>query len=663
MENTSRNLLFALFLSTTLSACGGSGSESNSPTDTQQTPQVTDSVGSNTNPATTPDVTPPTVDVTPPAMDDMPPAMDDMPPAMDDMPPTMDDMPPAMDDMPPAMDDTPEPISDAPPAEEDTLPSIDDTPPASDDSPEAPTDVVANKMQPLEAVRLLQQGTYGPSQTDVDRLQGMTAEEWIDEQIALPATTVYTGQDFGRRPMGRYRAWFNLAFNADDQLRQRMAFALSQIFVVSQEGTDLTKHQAALVTYYDTLIEHGLGNFRDLMYDVTMHPAMGVFLTYAPNDAAAAGSSNEADENYARELLQLMSIGLYELNLDGSYKLENSQRIETYDQDIIKAFAKVFTGLRFQSIRHPAGHNTWDHRFGDHRVPLLRSVRHHDKTEKRLLPTPEHPEGQILPANPGMTHEEFKAEINAALDNIFAHPNIAPFVSERLIKMMVTSNPTPAYIRDVATVFNDNGEGVKGDLAAVAKAILMHDEARNGHINDTEVFGKVREPLLALTHFYRALNVWPNGGTPEYGFYELHDSLFSAPMMAPSVFNFYQFDYQHPLINGEETANGNKIVSPVMGIYSEDMMLNGFNFIFFNIIRRPEASRSFTRVVNMIGSKTDEEVEEAVDYLDLMFTSGEMSESMRTEVKHIMQNQRDRYRSMIDIMTLMFTSPDFLIQR
>ncbi|GLS24699.1 hypothetical protein GCM10007877_04130 [Marinibactrum halimedae] len=699
----------------------------------------------------------------------------------------------------------------------------------------------AAAMEPLEAVRLLQQGTFGPSQSDVNRLENMTAEQWVDEQLMLPPTFQYKGQDFGRRPMGRYRSWFHSAFYSEDQLRQRMAFALSQIFVVSQAGTKLHNHQSGLVTYYDTLIKHGLGNYRDLMYDVTMHPAMGVFLTYAPNNAAPANSAQEADENYARELLQLMSIGLYELNMDGTFKLENGERIETYTQDHIKAFAKVFTGFCFQDIRRDSGNYTCDDRFGDYTVPLIRALGRHDKTEKRLFPTPEHPDGQILAANSGMSHDEFEDEVDAALDNIFAHPNVAPFVSERLIKMLVTSNPSPNYIKDVASVFNDNGQGVKGDLAAVAKAILLHNEARHGHINDTTVFGKVREPLLALTHYYRVLDVWQDGDTPEYGFYGLADSLFSAPMMAPSVFNFYQFNYAHPLLTraaapgdidppdipseeivqlesdnypnhfihhygdgkqvridnstdnieatkwkivpgiaGEtgtislesvDTPNhylrhkgggiyldaytntnlyrqdaswkargdvswigetqtsdqltcvnqcaleslnygneymrhkswvlirtpinsvldqadstfsfhlvepiqapdsntlppasvGENTVSPVLGVYAEDAMLNGFNFIFHNILKRPEANRAHgQRIVSLIGNKTDEEVENAINYIDLMFTSGEMSDAMRNEIKHIMQHQSDRYRSVRDTMMMLFTSPDFMVQR
>lgn len=397
-------------------------------------------------------------------------------------------------------------------------------------------------VESVDAVRLLQQATFGPTPADVIKLEQMTEEEWIDEQISAPMTLLRSYHDanykYPRNNSRRNQDWLKTALHSEDQLRQRMAFALSQIFVVSQEGTNLARYQAGLVNYYDMLITGALGNYRDLMYKVTMHPVMGAYLTYSPNYKADPNGTNEADENYAREILQLMSLGIYLLNDDGSYQLDsNGARIETYTPEQIKGFAKVFTGLCDSRC---------DPRFADYTVPMVANYNAHDLTEKKLLST-------TLAANP----VSVEADINAALDDIFAHKNIAPFVSQRLIQMLVTSNPTPAYIARVAAVFNDNGYGVKGDLAAVAKAILLDDEARNGHQGShARIFGKLREPLLMMTHYFRALDMFDDGAIPVNGLYNLESKLYQAPLSSPSVFNFYHFDYRNPQLLQEAISQG-----------------------------------------------------------------------------------------------------------
>ncbi len=549
----------------------------------------------------------------------------------------------------------------------------------------------AYSMEPVEAVRLLQQGTFGPTPTEVSRLKTMTAEQWVDAQLALPVTLHRSyfpeNFDYMRTTVRRNSGWFKAALNADDQLRQRMAFALSQIFVVSQVGTsNLHNHQIGFVNYYDTLVDGALGNYRDLMFNVTMHPVMGAYLTYSPNNKADVNGVKEADENYARELLQLMSVGLYLLNLDGSFKLDsNGQPIEAYTQQHIKSFAKVFTGL--------CKSGRCDPRFGDYDRPMSANHNEHDLTEKQLF-------SSVLPANPASV----AVDIHAALNDVFLHPNVAPFVSKRLIQMLVTSNPSPAYIERVSKVFNNNGSGIKGDLAAVAKSILLDDEARNGHLSElANVFGKLREPLLTVTHVFRALEVNDVFSTPVKGFHFLAENFQQAPMMAPTVFNYYHFDYTHPTllqkyntgpqvnepVSQLESAStllplppalaGTTITSPVFEMLPEDKLLNRLNFVYANVTKRSEVFSAYGPLVNIIDNATSraEGIDALVDHLDLMFTQGLMSNALRTQIKYIINTTRafdtnrngtrkNRYldaNAIGDVMMMLFTSPEFIIQR
>ena len=268
--------------------------------------------------------------------------------------------------------------------------------------------------------------------------------------------------------------WFDNTLNGSDQLRQRVAWALSQIFVVSQVGA-LQNLPNATADFYDMLARDAFGDYRKLLEDVTLHPAMGVYLSMLGNQKAVAGTNLRPDENYAREVMQLMSIGLVELNIDGSVKLDGGgQPVPTYDQSIIEGFARVFTGWNwscqstlpnctFTNVRPQlapvAGYNQV--------LPMKLFAAQHETGTKKLL------SGLTLPA--GQTGEK---DLQDALDNIAAHPNVAPFLSKQLIQKLVTSNPSAAYVQRVAQVFNNDGTGRRGNLGAVVRAILMDAEAR-----------------------------------------------------------------------------------------------------------------------------------------------------------------------------------------
>ncbi|WP_232361476.1 DUF1800 domain-containing protein [Paraneptunicella aestuarii] len=507
-------------------------------------------------------------------------------------------------------------------------------------------------MEPADAARLLQQATFGPTASEVEKLKTMTAEAWIDQQLSLPATLhrPYLPEgDLARSNHQRINVWFKTALHAEDQLRQRMAYALSEIFVVSQVGNIMLRKQSGLMYYYDTLINGALGNYRDLMYDVTMHPVMGTYLTYSPNEAHDGDGASEADENYAREIMQLMSLGPYLLQQNGEYQLQDGEPVATYSQEQIKGFAKVFTGLCYA--------DRCDERFATMETPMTANYSKHDVSEKQLLST-------VLPANP----DSVKSDIDAALDDIFAHQNIAPFVSKRLIQLLITSNPTPAYVARVAAVFNNNGKGVKGDMAAVAKAIFLDDEARNGHVSgNADNYGKLKEPIIMLTNYFRALDVYPEGDAPYY--YGLEGSIGQAPLVANSVFNFFRFDFTQPgLPEG--------MVSPEFQINSEDRWITTNNFWLNEVRFKTSRYDSLAALIESYDTR-EAGLNAYADYIDLMFTQGQMSAALRAQVIGLLQVTRDkdlradgtRKNQFFDqdaignVMIMLFLSPEFAIQR
>ncbi len=396
-----------------------------------------------------------------------------------------------------------------------------------------------------EASRFLQQTSFGPTRTSQDRVIELGYARWIDEQIALPATPQLPALlAYGAQPSqgDRIAVWLRAAVTGDDQLRQRMAFALSQILVVS-ERSNLAGFPDALASYQDLLARNAFSNFRGLIEEVTLHPAMGRYLSMLGNQKPNAALNIRPDENYARELMQLFTIGLAELENDGRAKLDSQGRaIPTYDLDTVKGFAHVFTGWTF------GGTPSWYQPNVDHRRPMQSFVDFHDTGSKRLL------RGTVLPAN-----QSPQKDLSDALDNIFSHPNVGPFISSQLIQRFVTSNPSPAYVARVVDKFNNNGNGVRGDLAAVVRAILLDDEARNPPANAT---GKLTEPLIRLTAVWRAFGARAANG--EYRGEFLDFALGQGPYRSPSVFNFYKPGYAPP---GEMRDAG--LVAPELEITNE----------------------------------------------------------------------------------------------
>ncbi|MEZ5498330.1 MAG: DUF1800 domain-containing protein [Steroidobacteraceae bacterium] len=426
-----------------------------------------------------------------------------------------------------------------------------------------------------EAFQFLNQTTFGATEVEAQRVISLGYAAWIDDQIArtpsrqlpflqsLPAPMV---GDFELQA-DRVDIWFRNVVNGDDQLRQRVAFALSQIMVVSQNSA-LVNQPFGLASYYDLLAERAFGNYRDLMEAVTLHPAMGVYLSMLGNEKPNAALNIRPDENYARELMQLFTIGLVELNDDGSVKVDGSnQPIATYDQSIIEGFAHVYTGWTYAGA--PGFRQARPTR-ANQVIPMQSYPGFHDTGSKKLLG------GTVLPAN--QTAEQ---DLDAALDNIFNHPNVGPFVARQLIQRLVTSNPSPAYVQRIARVFNNNGSGTRGDLKAVVRALLLDAEARNP--GATSARGKLKEPVIRLTQLWRAYD-----GKSQSGKYPLifaGAAFGEGPLQSPSVFNFYSPAYSPP---GELRDQG--LVAPEMQIATEYLNANITNYMLDQMLNRNSAA-------------------------------------------------------------------------
>ncbi|MFM7396795.1 MAG: DUF1800 family protein [Gammaproteobacteria bacterium] len=447
----------------------------------------------------------------------------------------------------------------------------------------------------LEAHRFLIQTTFGPTDADIKRLleYGYAPngyERWIDAEIAKPVSLMLPAlialvpadtQGMGASIMQQDRVdlWFRKVMREDDQLRQRVAWALSEILVVSDNGA-LLEFPFAIADFQDMLGRNAFGNYRKLLEDVTLHPAMGMYLSMLGNQRAVQGTNLRPDENYAREMMQLFSIGLVELNIDGTVRRDGSgQPIPTYNQETIAGFARVFTGWGWGCPGYVLnsgrtcnqgdwrGFDAWPvSNFNSAKPMEFYSDYHEDGTKKILnypgiaLP------GGVIPASQGGVRD-----LKDALDNVFNHPNVGPFISKQLIQKLVTSNPSPAYVQRVAEKFNNDGRGTRGNLEAVIKAILLDSEARD--VSNSQTAGKVKEPLLRLTQLWRAYGASsPSGkiGTqsfccPVAGSSPVH--IFGqSPGQSPSVFNFFSPSYSPP---GEIAQAG--LVAPELQLANENL--------------------------------------------------------------------------------------------
>jgi uncharacterized protein (DUF1800 family) len=419
--------------------------------------------------------------------------------------------------------------------------------------PSAPPALDLTRVTPQDASRFLTQATFGATQAEITALTTKGYNGWIAEQMALPASShrAATMADFeainaggiggssttpNTRPGGVHRqaAWWKIAVTGQDQLRQRMAFALSQILVASDANGTIGQWQEGAANYYDIFVNGAFGNFRDVLEQVTLSPIMGIYLSSLRN--AKAANNTTPDENYAREIMQLFTIGLHELNPDGTLRLDpNGQPIPTYTQETIVQTAKVFTGWGYANFSAAATSNANLFRGSpaNYIDPMMLWPAFHDDTTKTIVGN------KLLPAGQGGIED-----LKDTLDALFNHPNTGPFISRQLIQRLVTSNPSPGYIYRVAQAFANNGAGVRGDLGAVLRAILTDYEARSSAVASTATFGKMKEPLFRATALLRAFDAASNLGRLNIANPE--GALAQAALRAPTVFNFYEPNYVLP---------------------------------------------------------------------------------------------------------------------
>ncbi len=495
----------------------------------------------------------------------------------------------------------------------------------------------------METARFLSQATFGADEHLIRQVSVMDFSEWIDSQFDIPAGyilpemisaynmafQIFTDNggvpsNYSERPEWEHfdYAWWQVNLTSDDLLRQRVAFALSQILVISVES-DLFDKGEALGDYYDLLLDHSFGNFKDLLMAVTLHPAMGVYLSHLNNSKAIPDQNIHPDENYAREIMQLFSIGLFELNEDGSRKKDaNGAYIPTYTNADIKEFAKVFTGLGAGGSISKTDQNKAEFNLDlnnvDYTVPMKMYEDYHETAEKKLL------NGFVLPAGQsGMT------DVEQAVNHLFNHPNTGPFICRQLIQRLVKSNPTPAYIARVAGVFNDNGNGVRGDMRSVIKAILLDPEARNCEWVNHPDQGRLREPITRYTQFAKSTGFesqvnlfWNNGSV-------FMENAGQHPLHSHTVFNFYLPDFQP-----SGPLSENNLVGPEFQIHNTKTSIgyvNSVNNWTFNeeLLYTFEANTFPTRTSfkNLLPYARDPEG--LINKLDILLTHGQLSEETR----------------------------------
>lgn len=523
------------------------------------------------------------------------------------------------------------------------------------------------------AARFLTQSTFGPNQESIDwvRLHGQSA--WVRLQLAAPqtphrayldaVTASFAGTDSTIQQSHFRESFWTQALTGPDQLRQRAAFALSQIFVVSFADSNVSGQIRGVATFYDMLGEKAFGNYRDLLEAVTLHPVMGQYLTMLRNQKED-GKGRVPDENYAREIMQLFSIGLYELNNDGTYK--GGTPTETYTHEDIQGLAKVFTGWSWY-----AGPNLADRtnsRFGGGNanpdrdwMPMQAYANYHSVSEKKFL-------GVTIPA---AAKADPEADLKVALDTLYNHPNVGPFIGKLLIQRLVTSNPSPAYVNRVANAFNNNGQGVRGDMKAVFTAVLLDAEARSydGMSNST---GKVREPVLRLSSLLRATKATSVKGT--YPGIDDTDNpvtrLGQTVLRSPTVFNFFRPGYTPP---GSDAAKAG-LVAPELQLTNEVSVAGYLNYIrgWISANKDRDVQPTWAPFVEL-----SEDVPALVDRVNLLMMSGQMSEALRTQIvasvegrtirKATATNAADVLNDKTDRVRIAFmlamASPDYLIQK
>jgi uncharacterized protein (DUF1800 family) len=535
-----------------------------------------------------------------------------------------------------------------------------------------------------EAARFLQQAQFSSTRNEIAALRAEGYPMWLARQFQTPlrsnAIAWINARGYGENNTHTYyfntypadfTIWAQL-LSGPDMMRKRCALALSEMFVSSMSSAEFTWRSHAYASWWDMLVRNAFGNFRQLLEDVTLHPAMGWFLNTKGNQKEDPARGRVPDENYAREVMQLFTIGLVQLNIDGTPRLSGGRPIDSYTQDDVTNLARVFTGWDFDTsdgvrITPPGAGYTVESASFTIKPMSLRESRH-STLEARFL-------GAVVPAGtPG------RDALRIAMDTLFNHPNTGPFFARQMIQRLVTSNPSPAYVERVARKFNDNGDGVRGDLKAVWIAILLDDEARGSASLASARQGKLREPMLRFIQWARSFSVTSAAGS--WKIFELNNAgtqLGQSPLRAPSVFNYFRPGYVPP---GTAMAT-NDATAPEFQLVNETSVGGYLNFMQ-GVIERgincpnpavPEAA--YNNYAYDVRANYANELAlvlnagALVDHLNLVLAAGQISGATRNLMVSALEstalnassNADARNRRVWAAILMVMACPEYLIQK
>jgi uncharacterized protein (DUF1800 family) len=511
-----------------------------------------------------------------------------------------------------------------------------------------------------EAARFLNQATFGATEAEAMALTNSSYAAWLDTQFTRPRTSHYTHvlnlqsmgvdiDDFSNQHA--VESFWKQAITGPDQLRQRVTWGLSQVFVVGDVGN------VRNAAYYDVLAANAFGNYRDLLEQVTLSPAMGFWLSHIGNRKEDLATGRLPDENYAREVMQLFSIGLWKLNPDGTRQLDAQGRpIPTYSQQDIRGMAKVLTGWTYANC-NPAteswycfdsARSGYYRNYTDITAQMLPLEAYHSTSEKAIV------NGVVIPA--GGTA---RSDLKIALDTLYNHPNVGPFFGRQMIQRLVKSNPSPGYVGRVAAAFANNGSGVRGDLRAVIRAVLLDPEARDVAQTQTQAAGRLREPVQSLAQYFRVFTTPPSDGRYDFNVWWMEAVFQQRPLSSPSVFNFYSPNFLPP---GEMSQNG--VFGPEYQILHEGTVVDAYNFIEYFAMNEVDGATGYRHNYAPFESLAGNPGA-LVDKLSLVLTGSRLSTASRAIIvdavgKVSSSQPKDRVKMALMLFQI---APDYKVQK
>jgi uncharacterized protein (DUF1800 family) len=508
----------------------------------------------------------------------------------------------------------------------------------------------------IETARFLRQAAWGSTLAEIHEVTAVGIPTWLSGQFNQPLNNNLTrwliDKGFNDANVssnvngdgGWVQAMWCKLFSSPDFLRQRATLALSELFVVSHLGLPISWRNFAIANYWEVIETHALGNFRNLLEAVTLSSAMGTYLNMKGNQKYDAKTGRSPDENYAREVMQLFTIGLYQLNIDGSIKLDGlGKPIETYDNSDIQGLAKVFTGWNLATGADPMSELApVAYRHG---LPMSLNANLHSPEEKKFL-------GVTIAAGTSGS-----ASLKIALDTLFMHPNTAPFVCKQLIQRLITSNPSPAYVARVAKVFEDNGKGIRGDMKSIWTAILMDTEARQVSVNPN--YGKLSEPMVRLLQWGHTFHATSVDGAWSLGYTDSDTSLGQMPMRSPTVFNYFRPGYVPP---NTQLASQN-LFAPEFQILTEPTVVSYVNYMAgtVNNARNIKADYTYEKTIAT-------EASNLVAHLNLCLASGALTTANQALIVSAINSiaattETGILNRIYAGVLLVMSSTDYLVQR